>query len=226
MRKFITSLPAWAEFAFVSVLAFGLFVFASLSYALQPGRHAHYSVASLLRLTLIELGLAAVLGGFLWLRGWTVRRIGLIPQVNDIAIAVLLFVGVYAAWIVVFYLTLALAPGLAGGMQTTATSLVDRGIPLWVVAVNTLVNPLFEEVFETGYVIAALKRDDNPWLAINVSVTIRLACHLYQGPLGVLSIIPTGLIFAYWFARTGRLWPVILAHAAMDLIAILHYSRG
>jgi membrane protease YdiL (CAAX protease family) len=226
MRKFITSLPAWAEFAFVSVLAFGLFVFASLSYALQPGRHAHYSVASLLRLTLIELGLAAVLGGFLWLRGWTVRRIGLIPQVNDIAIAVLLFVGVYAAWVVVFYLTLALAPGLAGGMQTTATSLIDRGIPLWVVAVNTIVNPVFEEVFETGYVIAALKRDDNPWLAINVSVAIRLACHLYQGPLGVLSIIPTGLIFAFWFARTGRLWPVILAHAAMDLIAILHYSRG
>jgi membrane protease YdiL (CAAX protease family) len=225
MRKFITSLPLWAEFAFVSVLAFGLFVFASLSYALQPERHAHYSVPGLLRLAIIELGLSAVLGVFLWLRGWRFRRLGLVPQINDIAIAVLLFVAVYGAWVVVFYLTFALAPGLAIGMQTTATSLVDRGIPLWVIVVNTIVNPLFEEVFEIGYVVAALKRDDNPWLAINVSVAIRLACHLYQGALGVLSIIPTGLIFAFWFARTGRLWPVILAHAAMDLIAILHYSR-
>jgi membrane protease YdiL (CAAX protease family) len=226
MRKFITSLPLWAEFAFVSVLAFGLFVFASLSYALQPERHAHYSVAGLLRLAITELGLAAVLGVFLWLRGWNIRRLGLVPQINDIAIAVLLFVAVYGAWVVVFYLTFALAPGLAAGMQTTATGLVDRGIPLWVIVVNTIVNPLFEEVFEIGYVVAALKRDDNPWLAINVSVAIRLACHLYQGALGVLSIIPTGLIFAFWFARTGRLWPVILAHAAMDMIAILHYSHG
>src|SRR5262249_52229857 len=46
MRKFITSLPVWAEFAFVAVLAFGLFIFASLSYALQPARHAHYSPAT------------------------------------------------------------------------------------------------------------------------------------------------------------------------------------
>jgi membrane protease YdiL (CAAX protease family) len=114
---------------------------------------------------------------------------------------------------------------LATGMQATATGLIDHGIPLWVVITNTIVNPLFEEVFETGYVVAALKRDNNPWLAINASVAIRLACHLYQGPLGVLSIIPTGLILAFWFARTGRLWPVILAHAAMDLIAILHYGR-
>ena len=225
MRKFITSLPLWAEFAFVSVLAFGLFIFASLSYALQPARHAHYSVAGLLRLTVIELGLAAVLGVFLWLRGWSFRRLGLVPQINDVAVAVLLFFAIYAAWIVVFYLTFALAPGLATGMQVTATGLVDRGIPIWVIVINTIVNPLFEEVFETGYVVAALKRDDNPWFAINVSVAIRLVCHLYQGALGVLSIIPTGLIFAYWFARTGRLWPVILAHAAMDLIAILHYSR-
>jgi len=226
MRKFITSLPAWAETAFVCVLAFGLFVYASLSYVVKPERHAHYSSAVLLRLTVIELGLAAVLGVFLWLRGWTFRRLGLAPRINDVAVAVLLFAGVYLAWAVVFYVTFAFSPQFATGMGATASGLIDRGIPLWVIGVNSIVNPLFEEVFETGYIVAALKRGDNPWLAINVSVAIRLACHLYQGALGVLSIIPTGLIFAFWFARSGRLWPVVLAHAAMDLIAVLHYSRG
>ena len=226
MRKFITSLPAWAEFAFVCVLAFGLFIYASLSYVVRPATHAHYSPATFLRLTIIELGLTAVLGVFLWLRGWSFRRLGLAPRINDVAIAVLLFAGVYFAWAVVFYLTYALSPQFATGMGATAAGIVDRGIPLWIVGVNTVVNPVFEEVFETGYIVAALKRDDNVWLAVNVSVAIRLACHLYQGALGVLSIIPTGLIFAFWFARTGRLWPVILAHAAMDLIAVLHYSRG
>jgi membrane protease YdiL (CAAX protease family) len=226
MKKFITSLPPWAEIAFVSVFAFGLFVYSSLSYALQPHAHPHYTSATFLNLTVIGLGLIAVLAVFLWLRGWTFRRLGLVPQINDIGVAVLLFVAVYAAWVVVFYLTVAISPQTAYGMQGTANGLVGRGIPLWLIVSNALVNPVFEEVFETGYIVAALKRDDNVWLAINVSVAIRLVCHLYQGSLGVLSIIPTGLIFALWFARTGRLWPVILAHAAMDLLAVLHYSRG
>jgi membrane protease YdiL (CAAX protease family) len=36
-------------------------------------------------------------------------------------------------------------------------------------------------------------------------------------------IIPLGFIFAYWFARTGRLWPVILAHAIFDFIGLNAY---
>jgi membrane protease YdiL (CAAX protease family) len=30
------------------------------------------------------------------------------------------------------------------------------------------------------------------------------------------------LLFAYWYARTKRLWPVIVAHGAMDVIGLAY----
>lgn len=32
---------------------------------------------------------------------------------------------------------------------------------------------------------------------------------------------PVGLIFGYWFAKTGKLWPPIVAHAAINLLSLL-----
>jgi len=80
-------------------------------------------------------------------------------------------------------------------------------------------------VFVAGYVIAALKDVRGTTFAINVSVVIRLVYHLYQGISGVLSIIPMGLIFGYWFARKGRLWPLIAAHALLDLVPFLYMVK-
>jgi membrane protease YdiL (CAAX protease family) len=50
---------------------------------------------------------------------------------------------------------------------------------------------------------------------------IRLGYHLYQGPFGVVAIVPLGLILAYWYAKNGKLWPLIVAHAAIDLVGLL-----
>jgi membrane protease YdiL (CAAX protease family) len=69
--------------------------------------------------------------------------------------------------------------------------------------------------------MTALHRDRNVWLALNVSVGLRLFYHLYQGPLGVLSVIPFGLIGGYWYGRTGRLWPVMVAHSFVDVIGMV-----
>lgn len=33
--------------------------------------------------------------------------------------------------------------------------------------------------------------------------------------------VPVGLIFGYWFAKTGKLWPPIVAHAAINLLSLL-----
>jgi len=85
----------------------------------------------------------------------------------------------------------------------------------------SIVNALYEEIFVTGYVVTALKQARSDWFAVNVSVGIRLAYHLYQGQMGVLTVLPLGLIFGFWFARTGRLWPLVVAHAAMDMLALI-----
>ncbi len=69
----------------------------------------------------------------------------------------------------------------------------------------------------------ALKDTRGISFAVNISVAIRLAYHLYQGPAGIINIVPGGLIFAYWFAKTGRLWPVVTAHAIHDLASMWPY---
>ena len=34
------------------------------------------------------------------------------------------------------------------------------------------------------------------------------------------SFRPLALLFAWWYARTARLWPLIVAHAMLDLAAL------
>ena len=82
----------------------------------------------------------------------------------------------------------------------------------------------FEELFVCGYLISALKEKRGFAMAVNASAALRISYHLYQGTIGVLTIVPMGLIFAYWYARTGRLWPLIVAHATMNLIALMAYG--
>jgi uncharacterized protein len=47
--------------------------------------------------------------------------------------------------------------------------------------------------------------------------------HLYQGALGVVMALPMGLVFTLVFARTGRLWPLVIAHALLDFVALVSY---
>lgn len=90
-----------------------------------------------------------------------------------------------------------------------------------VVAVS-IVNPAFEELFVTAYVVTSLTNQGvNHGTAVTVSVVIRLLYHLYLGAvLAALLLIPMGLIFGYYFARRRRLWPIVVAHAATDFLAL------
>ena len=83
------------------------------------------------------------------------------------------------------------------------------------------INGLYEELFVAGYVITLLKERRGLWFAVNVSVAIRLMYHLYQGALSVVVIVPMGLILGYWYARKGRLWPLVVAHTLIDLVGML-----
>jgi membrane protease YdiL (CAAX protease family) len=63
-------------------------------------------------------------------------------------------------------------------------------------------------------------RDISLATAINISAGIRLSYHLYQGVAGVLGLVPIGLLFGVWFARTRQLWPLIVAHAILDFLGL------
>ena len=89
----------------------------------------------------------------------------------------------------------------------------------------SVVNPFFEETIVVAYLMGALLNQDNPWRAINVSVGLRLLYHLYQGVTGVISIVPVGLVFSYYYFKKRKLWPLVFAHGVMDFVALVFLSR-
>ena len=54
---------------------------------------------------------------------------------------------------------------------------------------------------------------------------VRLLYHLYQGPVGVVTIVPMGLLYGFVYARTRQLWPLIFAHVLIDIIGLSQLGR-
>ena len=106
-----------------------------------------------------------------------------------------------------------------------ASSVIEGHFALLTVISASVVNAIFEEVFVCGYIVTIAKDSGRLAAGVNASVAIRLAYHLYEGGAGVMMVVPLGLIFALWFSRTGRLWPVIVAHALIDMAALSSFIK-
>ena len=82
-----------------------------------------------------------------------------------------------------------------------------------------------EEVIVVGFLMTRLRQlRVNPWAALVISSLLRGAYHLYQGFGAGLGNIAMGLVFGYVWQRTGRLWPLIIAHTLIDVVAFVGYS--
>ena len=52
-------------------------------------------------------------------------------------------------------------------------------------------------------------------------MALRVSVHLYQGPLlAFVAILPLAIVMTWYYARTGRIWPVIVAHVITDAIGL------
>lgn len=82
-----------------------------------------------------------------------------------------------------------------------------------------------EEVIVVGYLLTRLRqlRVSAP-VALVCSALLRGAYHLYQGFGAGLGNVAMGLVFGYAWQRTGRLWPLILAHGLIDTVAFVGYT--
>lgn len=131
---------------------------------------------------------------------------------------------------------LALAIGLPGlGLYALgrALGMTAQVIPVpdhtywWTVPILILAaieNAVVEEVIAVGYLLTRL-RDLRwtPWVAIVASALLRGTYHLYQGFGQALGNVAMGLIFAWWFQRTKRLLPLVIAHTLLDVVAFVGY---
>jgi uncharacterized protein len=93
-----------------------------------------------------------------------------------------------------------------------------------ILLLSALQNAVVEEVIAVGYLMTRL-RDLRwgPWAAIAASALLRGTYHLYQGFGQALGNAVMGAAFAWWFHRTGRLWPLLVAHTLLDVVAFAGY---
>lgn len=96
-------------------------------------------------------------------------------------------------------------------------------VPVLILA--AFANSWAEEVIVVGYLLTRLDQlGVSPRVALLASALLRGAYHLYQGVGAGLGNIAMGLIFGYAWQRTGRLWPLIVGHAVIDIVAFVGYA--
>jgi len=88
-------------------------------------------------------------------------------------------------------------------------------------AILLITNAIFEESLVRAYLMTEIIQfTRKPWLALIVSVVVQASYHLYQGVLPAFSYLGLFAVFAFFYMRTGRIWPVILAHMILDAVAM------
>ena len=121
-----------------------------------------------------------------------------------------------------FYL---LAVNLGINLTVAPTTLNDVWWRLPVLILAAVENGFLEEVLVVGYLLTRLDQlKVPPAIAIGISAVLRGSYHLYQGFGGFLGNAVMGVVFAWWFRRTRRLWPLVIAHSLLDITVFVGYS--
>lgn len=95
-------------------------------------------------------------------------------------------------------------------------------IPVLVLA--AFANGFAEEVVVVGYLITRLRQLGlSERRAVLASSALRAVYHLYQGIGAGVGNFIMGVVFGYTWCRTGRLWPLVIAHGIIDTVAFVGY---
>lgn len=117
------------------------------------------------------------------------------------------------------------ARALGANLTVLPTTLDDTWWRVPVLVAAAAANAWAEEVLVVGYLLTRLRQlgwSENRSLL--VSAVLRGSYHLYQGFGGFLGNLAMGLVFGRVWQRTGRLWPMIIAHTLIDLVAFVGYA--
>ncbi len=222
LHERIRQLPPGIEFLIVVSWAFGMPILSSIVAILGAGGESVRTVftnEALLSILIFEIVQSVFLVWFLRIRGWTLEKIGLQVTWRTTAWGLALLVLTYVMVIGAQALAQMLLP-IDHARALAEYPTAGRDLSKELVFVTSAVNGIFEEVFVAGYIITALKEKRGDWIAINASTVVRMLYHLYQGPIGIITIVPLGLLYGYTYVRTRQLWPLILAHVFIDIIGL------
>jgi membrane protease YdiL (CAAX protease family) len=111
-----------------------------------------------------------------------------------------------------------------------SAQIVPAALPkIWwavpVLVLSAAQNAVLEEIVVVGYLLNRLRELGWPgWRALVASAVLRGSYHLYQGFGGFVGNAIMGLIFGYFYQRTRRVLPLIVAHAILDVVSFVGYT--
>jgi uncharacterized protein len=211
--------PAMSRVAFWALVAstVGLLFGSTLLRLLRGGPlGATFSDEGLLVTLAFEVTLGVFWVRRLQLQGWSLLAVTEPFTLGDLGWGLVLYAGTLLSYWFAFAAVALVVPPFAEAARHVA--LGGRAIPV-VALLLVLINPVAEEFLYLGVIAATLRRQD-ALLALSASTLARVAVHLYQGPLGIVSTLPTGLILGSYYLRSRRIWPTVIAHALVDAIAL------
>ena len=98
----------------------------------------------------------------------------------------------------------------------------------WTIQILVLAaveNAVVEEVIVVGFLMTRLRQLQ--WrlpAIIATSAVLRGSYHLYQGFGMAVGNALMGVLFAWWFHRTGRVMPLVIAHTILDVVSFVGYA--
>ncbi|WP_129843777.1 CPBP family intramembrane glutamic endopeptidase [Streptomyces sp. RFCAC02] len=94
-----------------------------------------------------------------------------------------------------------------------------------VLIASAVQNAVVEEVIVVGYLLHRLDRLGwTPVAVLAASAVLRGSYHLYQGLGGFFGNVAMGVVFVWLYRRWGRVMPLVVAHALIDIVAFVGYG--
>lgn len=199
-------------------IVFGLTVAVPVSLSIAPEQPENFDFSQerLLSTIAVEALAVAVLWPWLARRGWALRTIAGAPAPMDVVRGIGVFVLACLAFYVSAITWMVVVPRTQAAMM--AATATGTAAP-WAIVLVSIVNPVVEEFLWLTYGVTAMSRYGLR-LAVFASIVLRVAVHSYQGILALTSILPLAIVFTVYYARTRRVWPVVVAHMFLDTISL------
>lgn len=215
----------WFEVAVVLALTWLPFMYGSVSWIVWPTAESPSFSYDMLSHMVRAMHVIVPLLYVIWRSGdrWSefgIKRVR--PLVDSLLAGGLLIVDLVA-----YHTFWMLAGALFGWTAATADAVFDeifvrpKGAADHVVLLfGCLAIGAYEEMTMRGFLIPRLEALlGSSGKAVLVSTIIFTSYHIYQHPLGVVTVFITGVIFGAAFCLMRRVWPLIVAHAAIDAIS-------
>nr|WP_179816139.1 type II CAAX endopeptidase family protein [Allostreptomyces psammosilenae] len=89
---------------------------------------------------------------------------------------------------------------------------------------QSLENAIVEEVIVLGFLVHRLRGMGWGWSSVvATSSLVRGSYHLYQGIGGFVGNVAMGVVFCFLYRRWGRVMPLLVAHALIDIVAFVGF---